>query len=191
MADTTRVDEVSGLDARSIATYAAMMPAFSSALLIADGIIHTPIRVPGHSAVFWIPVLVLAGAQKRPGMAAGSSMLAGGASYLWFGQGVGNLMTLMAAGAVIELMAAFKHTDTLAMWMVFAGLAGNFGKLAIKALMALVFIKPLNAAGLQLLQTALLYAAFGLIGGAIAWILTSAGRSIGEKTGFFESKPNE
>ncbi|MFP3904562.1 MAG: hypothetical protein ACLFWB_10015 [Armatimonadota bacterium] len=188
MQQGTGVQETTGIDAQAVATYAAMMLAFSAALVITDGIIRTPIGVPGHSAVFWIPVLVLAGAQKRSGIAAGSSVLAGSASLLWFGGNVGGVMTLAAAGVVIEVLAAFKHTDTLAVWMVLAGLAAHFGKLAIKVLMALVMVKPLNLAGLQLVETAVLYAAFGIIGGAIAWTMTSAGRTIAEKTGIFSSK---
>ncbi len=51
---------------------------FSFALAITAGLIKTPMRLPGHSALLWLLVLLLAGYKRRPGMAVGTAALGGG-----------------------------------------------------------------------------------------------------------------
>lgn len=152
----------------------AALLGFSTALAITAGVIKTPIGVPGHSAIFWIPVLVLAGCHRRQGMAVGAGLLGGMMAGLWCGPGIAKLAGLLAASAVVEAWGLGARAKPGALRMAATGALAHVGKLGVKVLSILVAGIPLNKAGLPLLPTLVLYAAFGIGGGIIAWGLLRA-----------------
>ncbi len=147
----------------------AALLGFSAALAVTAGLIRTPMHLPGHSAVFWMPVLVLAGAYRRPGLAAGSALLGGAASVLWCGKGALEFAGLLAAAGAVEALRAGWSARTRGLWLIVAGILGHLGKLGTKVLAALAAGSAVNDTGLLIVPTLALYAAFGLAGGALAW----------------------
>lgn len=167
---------------RDIARDLLILLGFSVAVAVTRGYIKTHMGIPGHSAIFWIPVLVLAGSCRRPGVAVGSAICGGLAAS---GLGRMNAMEfsgLLASAAAIEAFGIGLAPKHRALRMLLAGILGHFGKLGVKALAVGVAGLPLNRAGLTLFPTFALYAAFGLAGGAIALGLFAAWQRLrGEK----------
>lgn len=161
-------------DVRSLARDLLVLLGFSVAVAVTRGLIKTHAMIPGHSAIFWIPVLVLAGSYRRPGMAVGSA-ICGGLAVSAFGRLNGmEFSGLLASAAAIEAFGIGLAPKHRALRMLSAGILGHFGKLGVKALALGVAGLPLNRAGLTLYPTFALYAAFGLAGGAIALGLFAA-----------------
>jgi len=163
-----------GSDIRALTRDLAALLGFSAALAVAVGAIKTPLHMPGHSAVIWMPILVLAGCQRRRGMAVGSALVGGGVAALWGGVGVVEFAGLLASGAAVEACGLGRSARARGLWMLLAGMLAHLGKLGIKVLVVGVAGLPLNRSGLPLVPTLAQYAAFGLIGGAVAWGALSA-----------------
>ena len=147
---------------------------YSAALAAAAGVIKTPVGVPGHSAVFWVPVLVLAASHRRAGMAVASAALGGFVAHLFGGLHTTEAAAVLAAAGVLEGTRAATGGRSQGLAMLLGGMLAHLGKLGVKILAAVCGGGPLNAAGLALLPTLAFYAAFGLIGGALAWGVWSA-----------------
>jgi hypothetical protein len=171
--------ELSRPISRSLARDAAALLGFSAALAVAVGVIKTPMHVPGHSALFWMPILVLAGSHRRPGMAVGSAALGGAMASLWGGVGGLDFGCLLAAAALVQACALARSPESRGTWMLAAGVLGHLGKLGIKVLASVAAGLPLNHTGLLLLPTLGLYLAFGLMGGSLAWGALAASRRLG------------
>lgn len=152
----------------------AALIGFSAALAVTAGLIKTRIGVPGHSAIFWLPVLVLAGCYRRPGMALGAVVCGGLVAGTWGGLRGMEFSGLLASAAAIEAFGVGTSARSRGLRMLLAGLLGHLGKLGVKALAFGVAGLPLNRAGLTLFPTLTLYAAFGLAGGIMAWGILSA-----------------
>jgi len=164
---------------RTLARDAAALLGFSAALAVAAGVTKTPMHLPGHSAIFWMPVLVVAGSHRRPGMAVGSAVLGGAMASLWGGVGGLDFGCLLAAAAMVQACSLARSPESRGTWMLAAGVLGHLGKLGIKVTAALASGLPLNHTGLLLLPTLGLYVAFGLIGGVLAWGALAASRRLG------------
>ena len=147
----------------------AVLLGFSAALAVAAGVVRTPMGVPGHSAVYRMAILVLAGSYRRPGMAVGTALCGGALATLWVGFSGGQFAGLLASGAVVEALGIGGSPGPSSLRLLLAGVLGNFGKLAIKILATTSAGLPLNHALIPLLPTIGLYTIFGVIGGAVAW----------------------
>lgn len=178
MDNVTEIDAGNQAKAKAALTYLLMLIGFSGALAVTSGVVRTPIGVPGHSAMFWLPLLVLAGAQKRSGLAAGAALLGGAFCFLYCGRGLREIAGLLAAGAAVEACGGLRDSVPILVWMLLAGLLGHFGKLSTKVAAVFIAGLPLNLAGLAFLKTAALYSAFGIIAGAVAWLLRAGKNGI-------------
>ena len=160
-------EAVARADAHVMATELAALLGFSLAVAVTAGYIRTPMALPGHSAVIWMPVLLLAG-YRRPGMTAGASLVGGG---LAAGLGVmrpHELAALMISASVVEAFGLSMSGRWRAPMILAAGICGNLGKLGMKVLVSAPMGLPLNKVALPVLPTFAIYAASGLIAGFIA-----------------------
>jgi hypothetical protein len=157
------------IDAKALVRDAAILLGSSGALAIAAGVIKTPMRMPGHSAVFWLPILVLAAAHRRPSMAAGTALIGGGAAAAWGGLSGLEFAGLLGAGAVATAIGLARRETYAGPVMLAVGVLAHAAKLGVKVLAVAASGLPLNRAGLPVLPTLALYVTFGLIGGVTAW----------------------
>jgi hypothetical protein len=142
---------------------------FSVALVVTRGVIHTPIGVPGHSAVFWIPVLVLAGCRRMPGFVVATAICGGAMAAGIGGFRAMEFAGVLASAGVVEAFGLGRRRCRGGMLMLLAGGLGHVAKLSVKVLALAVAGVPLNHAGLPLMPTLGLYVSFGIIGGLLAW----------------------
>jgi len=158
-------------EALTVAKDLAALLGFSAAVAITAGVIRTPMQLPGHSAIFWLPVLVLAAFHRRPGMAVGAAML-GGLGGAAFGH-IGGLeyAQLIAAAGLAEGLGGARAIRSRTLRVLLAAICGHLGKLGLKLVAGVAMGVPLNAARLPILPTFALYAAFGLVAGAETWAL--------------------
>ena len=139
---------------------------FSAAIVVTRGLVKTHMGIPGHSAVYWVPVLILAAA-RRSGMPFGSALLGGTISMAFCGFRGMEFAGLMGTAAVIETFGIARSGKSRPVRMLLAGTLGHIGKLGVRALVLGVAGVPLNRAGMGLLPTLALYSLFGLIGGVV------------------------
>lgn len=185
MQQSSAIDVRAGYGVHDLTRDLAALVGFSAALAVTAGLTRTHMGVPGHSAIFWLPVLVLAGTYRRPGMALGAVLCGGMVAGAWGGLRGMEFAGLLGTAAAVEAFGIGQSARSRGLRMLLAGMLGHFGKLAVKALAFGVAGLPLNRAGLTLFPTLALYAAFGLAGGAIAWGILSAWlrlRGTGEAT---------
>ncbi len=156
-------------DAQALARDLGAGLGFSAALAITAGLIKTPMQLPGHSAIFWLPLLVLAGAHRRPGMAIGTAACGGAMALCFRGVDALGFASLLAAASAIEAFGIGQTTRARGLRMILAGLLAHLGKLVVKLVSTTAMGLPLNEALLPLLPTVALYAAFGVTAALIAW----------------------
>jgi len=154
---------------RDFAREAAALLGFSAALAVTAGLIKTPMGVPGHAAVLWIPVLVLAGCRRLPGFTVATAVCGGAMAAGLGGFRAMEFAGVLASAAVIEAFGLGRSGRPRGLLILAAGALGHTAKLLIKLLALTVAGVPLNRAGLPLVPTLALYASFGIIGGVIAW----------------------
>jgi len=156
-------------DAQALVRDLAALLGFSAALAVTAGLVRTPMQLPGHSAIFWLPVLVLAGAHRRPGMAIGTAVCGGAMALSIRGTDVLGLAALLAAASAVEALGLGQTKRSRGLRMIAAGLLAHLGKLVVKLVSTTAMGVPLNEALLPVLPTAALYAAFGVAAALIAW----------------------
>ncbi|MBM3471896.1 MAG: hypothetical protein FJX75_01320 [Armatimonadetes bacterium] len=158
---------VARLDAHVIATELAALLGFSLAITVTAGLIKTPMALPGHSAVFWMPVLLLA-CCRRPGMTAGAALAGGGLGAALGAIRPNELAALMISASIVEAFGLALTSRWRTVLLLVAGIAGNLGKLALKGFTLGLAGLPLNHTGLPFMPTLAIYAASGLVAGFIA-----------------------
>jgi hypothetical protein len=154
-------------DARALVMDLLALLGFSAAILVARGFLRLHLGIPGHAAVIWMPILVLAGV-RRSGMSFGSALIGGSMAVGFARMDVMDMGVLLLASSVVEAFGLSRDLKHRGAFMLFAGMLGHLAKLGLKVLVCFVAGVPLNRAGLTLYPTLALYAAFGLMGGAIA-----------------------
>jgi hypothetical protein len=160
-------EAVSRADAHLIARELAVLLGFSLAVTVTAGLVRTHWGLPGHSAIFWMPVLLLAGV-RRPGMTAGSALVGGCLGAAWGAIDPGELAALMLSASIVEAFGLSMATRQRAALIVVAGILGNLGKLGLKFVTLGLAGLPLNRMQLPLPPTFAIYAAAGLIAGVTA-----------------------
>lgn len=177
MDQTKTIEGARALALPTVRDLAALL-GFAAATVVTAAVIKTPIGVPGHSALFWLPVLVLAGCYPRGGMAVGSAVVGGLAGTAVGRVGGTEFAGLLAAAAVVEAFGLNAKERQRVLPMVCAGLLGHLGKLAMKVISTVAAGLPLNTALLSLPATLALYAAFGVLAGALAWVALAGWRTL-------------
>ncbi|MGQ9729753.1 MAG: hypothetical protein ACUVX8_00635 [Candidatus Zipacnadales bacterium] len=178
----TRIKEAVACPVASImAVDLAILLAFSAGVVLTVGVLKTPLQLPGHSAILWMPILLLAGS-RRVGLSFGSALVGGGVGVVWGFVKPLELSTIMAVAAVIEALRLSRTRHSQAVMMLMAGVLGNLTKLGLKVFTQSLGGGLLNHAGLALLPTVALYTGFGLLAGMIAAGLVAGWRRVRSKS---------
>jgi hypothetical protein len=162
-----------------------LMALFAALIVVANVALRFPIRVPGHSGLAWMTLLVTARAVVgRPGTAC----LVGIASGLMATfAGVGDkgaldtFLSYTAAGVGVDAVTAVTGARIQPVSCALAGLGGNLLKLATKTVLELWVGIPAGFLLLGRAYPAFTAAAFGLAGGYLGYLVTDALR----RAGFF------
>jgi hypothetical protein len=165
-------------------TFELLLLALFAALVVVSRVaLRLPLKVPGHSGVAWMALLVVArGVVPKLGAASTVGFLSGLlAAFVGAGDkgGLDTLLSYTAAGAGVDAIAAVLEPGALA--CVLAGLVGNVAKLAVKVLLELWIGIPTGFLVLGRTYPALTHAVFGLAGGYLGYLVLGALR----RAGFF------
>lgn len=152
-----------------VARELAVLLAFSLAVAVTAGPLKLGLGIPGHAALYRLPVLLLAGCRRTPGFAVASAACGGLMAFGWGGFSGMNFAELLASAAVIEAFGLGRRKPPKLLLVLLAGGLAQGGKLLVKVVTALVAGVPLNRAGLPLAATLALHCSFGLLAGLIAY----------------------
>jgi ABC-type thiamin/hydroxymethylpyrimidine transport system permease subunit len=155
-----------------------LLGTFAALLLVARIALHLPIKVPGHSGVVWMALLVVArAAVPKPGAATATGTLAGLVAMLVGVGDRGALATLLGSAAAGLGVDAVYGASTRQPWILqcaLAGLAGNVAKLAAKIVLEMATGIPAGFVVLGRIPALLTHAVFGIAGGLIGFLVVRA-----------------
>ena len=165
-------------------TFELLLLALFAALVVVGNIaLRLPVKMPGHSGVVWMALLVTArGVVPQLGAASTVGLLSGLlAAFVGVGDkgGIDTLLSYSAAGAGVDLIPALISPGALT--CALAGLAGNSAKLGVKVLLESWIGIPTGFLVLGRTYPALTHAVFGLAGGYLGSLVLEALR----RAGFF------
>ena len=162
-----------------------LLALFSALIVAAKGVLKFPIKVSGHSGVYWMALTVVA-LGTVPKLGAGSIIgLTTGllAAFLGFGD-FGPLYTFISylvLGVVSDLVAWFLGGVQQPIPAAIVGGAGNGAKLLVKALMGTLLGIPSGFLAFGLLTAFISCLIWGVVGGVLGYLILKA---LG-KAGFF------
>jgi uncharacterized membrane protein len=171
---------------RYFSTFQLILLALMSALVVVSKIVlHLPLRLPGHSGLFWMAILVVAhglvpkrGALSLVGFTSGLL-----AAFLGLGD-MGPIYTFfsyLASGVAVDLIGWFLGGLESIIPATLAGMFGNVAKMLVKLLMASAMQIPAGFVATGLLFSFLTNTVAGALGGVIGFLILRALR----KAGFF------
>ena len=162
-----------------------LLALFSSLVVVAKIVLHLPLRLPGHSGVFWMAILIVAhglvpkrGALSLVGVTSGLL-----AAFMGLGD-LGPIYTFfsyLASGVAVDLMALFLGGMDNVVVAGLTGLVGNVAKMLVKTLMAVLLQIPAGFVAFGLLYSFFTNSIAGLAGGVVGWLILRALR----RAGFF------
>ncbi len=155
-----------------------MLGTFAALLVVAKIALRLPLKMPGHSGIFSMAVLIVARTVvARRGAATITGLLAGTlATFAGIGDR-GALVTLLsqtAAGMGIDAAWALTGGSARAWASALAGLIGNFATLGVKIALDLWIGIPTGFVLLGWLYPALTYSGFGVAGGYLGFVVVQA-----------------
>lgn len=162
---------------RSVAVNLALVGGFALAFAAARVLARQVHGLPGHSAAFWLPVLIAA--RGRLGWPGSTLAVGAGGNLLMIPVGTGSheVVGIAVACAAIESVAVALGEWRRLLVLMAGGVVANIAKL-------LVHVTPVLALGLpakvMLHSPAVviaLHIAFGAVGGVIGWLAVGRGRS--------------
>jgi hypothetical protein len=162
-----------------------LLALFAALVVVAKIVLRLPLRMPGHSGMFWMAILVVArglvpktGALSLVGLSSGLL-----AAFLGMGD-LGPIYTFfsyLASGIAVDFMALFLGGVDKAIPGVLVGIIGNVAKLFMKFLLGILLSIPTGFAAFGLLASLGTYTLFGGLGGLLGWLILRALR----RAGFF------
>ncbi len=171
---------------RYFSTFELILLALMSALVVVSKIVlHLPLRLPGHSGLFWMAILVVArGLVPKPGalslVGLTSALLA---AFLGLGDmgPVYTFFSYLTSGVAVDLIGWFLGGLESIVPATLAGTLGNVAKMLVKLLMSVALQIPAGFVETGLLFSFLTNTVAGALGGIIGWMILRALR----KAGFF------
>ena len=169
---------------RYFSTFDLLLLATIAALIVVGNVaLRLPLKLPGHSGIVWMALLVITRRiVPKPGAALAAGLLSG-AVALFFGVGdKGGLDTLLsyaAAGAGVDAVVTLTGTTAAAWASATAGLAGNLAKLAVKIALDVWIGIPTGFVLIGRLYPAVTHTVFGLAGGYLGYLVVEALRRSG------------
>jgi hypothetical protein len=154
-------------------------------VVVANVGLRFPIRMPGHSGIVWMALLVIArGIVPKHGASSFAAVLSGVLAAL---MGVGDkgalntLLSYAAAGVGVDIVCALVRAPDRATVCAVAGAVGNLAKLGVKVLLELWIGIPTGFVLLGRVYPAVTYTVFGAAGGYLGFLVLQALR----RAGFF------
>ncbi len=165
-------------------TFELLLLALFAALVVVGNIaLRLPVKMPGHSGLVWMALIVTArGVVPKLGAAASVGLLSGLlAAFVGVGDkgGLDTLVSYTAAGAAVDLVVVLAPPG--AVTSALAGLAGNLAKLGVKVLLELWIGIPTGFLVIGRTYPAATHAVFGLAGGYLGYLVLGSLR----RAGFF------
>jgi hypothetical protein len=160
-----------------------LLAVFAALVVVGNVALRLPVKMPGHSGVVWMALLVTArGVVPKLGAPSTVGLLSGVlAAFVGVGDkgGLDTLFSYTAAGAGVDLVAWLAPPGALT--CAVAGLTGNLAKLGVKVLLELWIGIPTGFLVLGRTYPALTHTVFGLAGGYLGALVLAALR----RAGFF------
>jgi len=162
-----------------------LLALFSSLVVVSKIVLHLPLRLPGHSGVFWMAILIVArGLVPKPGALSIVGLTSGLlAAFLGLGdQGaIDTVFSYLVSGAAVDLMALFLGGMDNVVVAGLSGIVGNVAKMLVKLSLALWLQIPTGFIAFGLLYTFITNSVAGVLGGVLGWLILRALR----RAGFF------
>jgi len=174
------------MKARPFSTFQFILLALFAGLIVAAKIaLKTPIRLPGHSGLFWMALVIVAvglvpraGAGSLVGLTSG--ILAGFLGMGDFGA-LDTFLSYTAVGVAADLaFMLLRNLDNLVICAL-VGIIGHLGKFAVKWALGAATGAPLGFISLGLAGSFASYVLFGALGGVLGGLTLKALR----RAGFF------
>lgn len=171
---------------RYFSTFQLILLALFAGLIVAAKIaLKTPLRLPGHSGLFWVALILIAARLVPRAGAASLTGLTSGILAAFLGMGdFGALETLVsytAVGVGADLgLLLLRDTDNLFVCLL-VGVLAHLGKFVVKWVVGLAIGAPLGFVALGLAASFASYVLFGALGGLLGWLTLRALR----RAGFF------
>lgn len=165
-------------------TFELLLMATIAALIVVGNVaLKLPLKLPGHSGMVWMALLVVARRiVPKPGAAAAVGLL-GGMVAVFVGVGdkgaIDTLLSYVAAGVGVDAVATLAGSSAKVWSCIAAGACGNLLKLAVKIGLEIWIGIPTGFVLLGRAFPALTHAAFGLAGGYLGYLLVEALRRSG------------
>lgn len=169
MVDTTRISRPARgryhLTTRELATLALI----AALIVISKLVFNMPLRVPGHSGLFWMALMVIGrGVVRRPGAGTMLGLVAGLLAVAVMPGRLGLLtwVKYAAPGMLLDFIAPLigsRFEDPLL--GTFAGALANLAKLLLSLLVTLAMGLPAGYIAVGLGFSAITHAIFGALGG--------------------------
>jgi hypothetical protein len=162
-----------------------LLALFAALIVVAKIALKTPLQMPGHSGLFWMALMIVAGGLvQRPGATSLVGLTSGIlAAFLGMGD-FGALETLLsytAVGIATDLaLLLLPNLDNLAVCAL-VGMIGHLGKFVVKWALGALTGAPMGFVALGLARSCVGYAIFGALGGLLAGLTLKALR----RAGFF------
>lgn len=164
---------------RYFSTFQLILAALFAALIVVAKIgLRTPIRVPGHTGLFWMAIiLVAARVIPRPGAASLVGITSGIiAGFMGMGD-YGSLNTFLSYSAVgvgTDGALTLLRDPSQVVGAVLAGIFGHLGKFLVKWVFGIITGAPIGFVTLGLARALVSYIIFGGLGGFLGWLTIKA-----------------
>jgi ABC-type thiamin/hydroxymethylpyrimidine transport system permease subunit len=173
-----------GRGRRPTSTFELLLLATIAAFVVVGNIaLRFPIKVPGHSGIVWMALLVVARAiVDRPGAAALTGLLSAlVAVFLGVGDkgALDTFLSYLAAGVAVDAVLSLRGGVRRARSCVVAGAVGNLAKLAVKLSLEIWIGIPTGFALVGRLYPLLTHLLLGAAGGYLGWVVVGALRRAG------------
>lgn len=161
---------------RWLTTHELTALALIAALLVGTKIVlNLPLRVPGHSGIFWMAYLVIGrGIVRKPGAGMLLGLVSGLLAVLMVGGREGLLLWVkyFAPGAMMDVGAAIsgERLDRPVIGLLVGGI-GNIAKLSASLIVSLLLGIPAGYLAVGLGLSAITHLVFGAIGGWLGSIV--------------------
>ena len=162
-----------------------LLALFSSLVVVSKIVLHLPVKLPGHSGVFWMAILVVTrGLVRKPGALSLVGLTSGVlAAFMGLGD-MGPIYTFfsyLASGIAVDLVAWFLGGVDNLVAAGLVGIVGNVAKMLVKLAVAAVMQIPAGFVAMGLLFSFVTNTAAGALGGVLGWLILRALK----RAGFF------
>ena len=169
---------------RYFSTFELLLLATLAALIVAANVaLKLPVKMPGHSGLVWMALLVVARMViDRPGAAAAAGLLSGAiAVFLGIGDkgALDTLLSYAAAGLGVDAALTIAGAAPRPWAYALAGLAGNLAKLGVKIGLEVLVGIPTGFVIIGRLYPTITHIVFGLLGGLLGYLVVNALRRAG------------